>query len=99
MAIITTYRNMEYLYIAQKGVTLKIETNTSAPTPENKEKIYAKKDDENYFPCKIDIHGNICDNKGKVVFPSNSGKKPLKVGEKGKFDPPEKDTPEWAKMQ
>lgn len=97
MAIITTYQDRGTSYLAQKGITLKIETNTSAPIPENRGKMFAKKGDEEYFPCKIDNHGNICDNAGIVIYPSKSGKIPLKAGEKGEFDPPEKDSPEWAK--
>lgn len=48
--------------------------------------LYAKsRDVAEYFECKIDSHGNVCDAEGTVVFPSCSGKYPAKKGDVGYF--------------
>lgn len=82
--IITTYSNRETSFAAQKGVTLKQETNTSLPG--NPVTLYAKGPDHpDYFLCTVDSFGNVCDDAGIVVYPSGSGAHPLERGENGYF--------------
>lgn len=68
-------------YRAQKGVTIKTERYDYEPG--KPEKNFAKGPGrEEYFECHFDGFGNICDGDGIVVFPSNSGASPLKIGDK-----------------
>lgn len=71
-------------YAAQKGVKIKYERKDFAPT--DKEKISAiGPNHTDYFPCRIDSFGNVCDENGIVVYPSMSGRYPLLAGEHGYF--------------
>lgn len=52
----------------------------------NKMTLYAMGNDvPDFFECRIDSHGNVCDVAGIVVFPSRSGKHPAKRGDTGYF--------------
>lgn len=80
----TSYIDRGNEYAAQKGVTIKYEHLDFAPT--NKERLYAiGPNHTDYFPCKIDSCGNVCDDEGIVIYPSMSGKYPLLAGEHGYF--------------
>lgn len=67
------------------GVEIKTVTNTSARLNEQVTE-YAKhpKSDE-WFVCRFDSHGNICDANGLVIYSSHSGRYPAKPGDKGYF--------------
>lgn len=68
-------------YVAQTGITVKEEICDFLPG--RPITLYAKGHDiPDYFPCRIDGYGNICDTDGIVVFPSGSGEKPLKRGDR-----------------
>ena len=61
-------------------------TNTDARRPEDRETVYAKGlDVTDWFLCRFDSHGNICNSAGIVVFPSGSGRYPAKRGDTGYF--------------
>lgn len=80
----TSYFDRGTEYVAQKGVKIKYERNDFSPI--DKEKLFAiGPNHSNYFPCQIDSYGNVCDEKGIVVYPSMSGKYPLLSGEHGYF--------------
>lgn len=68
------------------NVVIKIERDDFEPDPQKRERQYAKGDGHpDYFLCRFDSHGNICDEEGVVVFPSGSGKYPAKAGDRGYF--------------
>ncbi len=81
---IKTYDNNGYP--AHNGISIKTIINTDARTPEERETIYAfGLDISEWFLCRFDSHGNICDASGIVVFPSMSGRHPAQRGDLGYF--------------
>lgn len=73
-------------YPALAGVSIKTVTNTDARTPEESKTTYAMGPDRpDWFVCRIDSHGNICDEDGIVVFSSESGRYPAGRGDTGYF--------------
>lgn len=84
MATFTRTQDRGNVYRAQAGI--KIKTERQDQLPGSPEEYYAKgPNDAEYFACRFDSHGNICDVNGIVVYPSNSGKYPAKKGDKGFF--------------
>lgn len=82
--IIKTYNNNGYP--AHNGISVKTVTNTTARRLEDRETVYAKGlDVTDWFLCRFDSHGNICNSDGIVVFPSRSGRYPAKRGDIGYF--------------
>ena len=89
-------------YPALADVSLKTVTNTHARTPEESKVTYAMGlDRPEWFVCRIDSHGNICDADGIVVFPSESGRYPARRGDTGyfgEFRDSYPDTPEYRHL-
>lgn len=79
--ITITYCDRGYDYASQVGVIIKTVRNDDKP--ELPKKSFAKGPGrEAFFECHVDRRGNICDANGIIVFPSNSGRNPLKAGDK-----------------
>ena len=96
--IIETYNNNGYP--AHNGVSIKTITDTAARSPEDREKTYAiGLDISDWFLCRFDSHGNICDANGIVVFPSMSGRHPAQRGDLGYFGDFRENFPEKAEYQ
>ena len=78
------YNAQDYVAHIRKHVQIKVEEQTGYSI--GGAKTYARGDGrEEFFPCRFDSHGNICDADGIVVFPSESGKYPAVVGDLGYF--------------
>lgn len=80
-----TYQDRQSSYAKQAGVTIKTVTMDHSPgRPETTYAIGPGRSE--YFECRFDDLGNVCDVDGIVVYPSGSGAHPLEQGEKGCFD-------------
>ena len=78
------YSDCGNLYLAQQGVTIK--TVRHDYEPGHPETMYVVgPDNQEYVPCRVDSFGNVCDESGIVMYPSGSGGRPKKKGDKGYF--------------